>query len=100
MFWGPRPPPGTAAGIRIGRGKVVPLRFRYALVPKQWCFGVTKRINMVQKTLPNQGRQSGEKWRRHRWGKLKRVLKSPKTLSLLMGWMRFAVAVVRLFDRW
>lgn len=55
---------------------------------------------MVKRTLPNQGRQSGEKSRRQSWGKLKRALQSPKTISLLMGWMRFAVAIARLFDRW
>ena len=55
---------------------------------------------MVKRTRPNQGRQSGEKFRRQSWSKLKRALQSPKTISLLMGWMRFAVAIVRLFDRW
>jgi hypothetical protein len=55
---------------------------------------------MVKRTLPNQGRQSGERFWRHGWGKLKRALKSPKTISLLMGWTRLAVAVTRLFDRW
>ena len=55
---------------------------------------------MVKSTLPNQGRQSGERFWRHEWRKFKRALKSPKTLSLLMGWMRFAVAIARMFDRW
>lgn len=55
---------------------------------------------MVKKTISNQGRQSAEKSSRHNLGKLRRVLMSRKTLSLLMGWLRFAVTVARLFDRW
>jgi|APAra7269097501_1048564.scaffolds.fasta_scaffold00206_6 hypothetical protein len=55
---------------------------------------------MVKKTIPNQGRQSVEVSWRHNLGKLRRVLTSRKTLSLMMGWLRIVVLVSRLFDRW
>ncbi len=55
---------------------------------------------MFIKAKPNQGRQPVVKLWRYSLGLLRRGLKSPKTLSLLMGWMRFIVSVVRLFDRW
>ncbi|WP_175675014.1 hypothetical protein [Burkholderia ambifaria] len=53
---------------------------------------------MVKKTIPNQGRQSVHQSRGRAWAKLRRVLLNPKTVSLLMGWLRVAVAIARLFD--
>ncbi|CAG9190179.1 hypothetical protein BVI2075_150063 [Burkholderia vietnamiensis] len=55
---------------------------------------------MVKKTIPNQGRQSVHQSRGGSWAKLRRALVNPKTVSLLMGWLRVAVAIARLFDHW
>ncbi|WP_157652866.1 hypothetical protein [Burkholderia ubonensis] len=55
---------------------------------------------MVKKTIPNQGRQSVHQFRGRAWAKLRRALVNPKTVSLLMGWLRVAVAIARLFDHW
>lgn len=96
---GPRLPPGAAAEIRIGEGKVVLLHFRYVLAPQASRMRNNERHYMVKLTSTNQGRQSERRFRKLGWITVKRILQSHETPSLLIGFLRIAVSIARYFDR-
>ncbi|CAH2920044.1 MAG: hypothetical protein CPSOU_3572 [uncultured Paraburkholderia sp.] len=55
---------------------------------------------MVKKTIPNQGRQPEETSNEHKSGKLRQAFMCRETWLLLLSFLRVAVSIVRLFDKW
>jgi hypothetical protein len=94
--------PGRRLVRRPGKtdrqGKSRPSSFSLRTGPSAIAGGQRKEP-MVKETLPNQGRQSVKKFSRCIVSSLRRALMNPKTPALLIRWVHFAVAIVRLFDR-